>query len=91
MPQVTDSLSQALDRIEDFKAIHETCPGGVTIEDVNCLQEAVGITDPTRVLIRERIYEGEDAASEPSEMFLGVIVGLLAAQLAAEGAPGESA
>ena len=56
MSDVTTSLEQAFDRIEDFRAIHE--PSGVTIEAVLCLQEAVGIDEATRVLIRDRLYEG---------------------------------
>jgi hypothetical protein len=83
--EITDSLGQALDRIDEFRSIHESRAGGVTIEAVRCLQEAVDIADPTRELIRERLYETEGPPSEPSQMFLGLIVGLLTAQFAAVG------
>lgn len=77
---MTESLEQALDRIEDFRAIHE--PGGVSAEAVECLMEAVGIDEDGRVLVHERIFESEDMRDGAST-FLGVIIGLLAAELAA--------
>ena len=78
MSDVTASLEQALDRIDAFRAIHE--PGGVSADAVRCLQEAVGIDDATRILIRERIYEAE-CSRDGTSTFLGLIIGLLAAQL----------
>lgn len=77
MSDFASSLSQALDRIDAFRAIHE--PDGVTLEAVLCLQEAVGIDEATRLLIRDRLYEERPA--DASATFLGVIIGLLAAQL----------
>lgn len=85
MSAVATSLEQAFDRIDDFRAIHE--PSGVTIEAVLCLQEAVGIDEATRVLIRERLY-AEKGATAGSATFLGLIIGLLAAQLQMDGDPG---
>jgi len=78
MSDVTFSLGQAFDRIDAFRAIHE--PPGVTLEAVLCLQETVGIDEGTRVLIRERLYEVQ-GSRESSATFLGMIIGLLAAQL----------
>lgn len=78
MSAVADNLELAFDRIDAFRAIHE--PAGVTLEAVLCLQEAVGIDEGTRVLIRERLYEAE-GARDSSATFLGLIIGLLAAQL----------
>ncbi len=80
MREVTISLEEAFDRIADFRAIHEP---GVTMDAVLCLQEAVGIDEATRVLIRERLYES-DCSRDSSATFLGLIIGLLAAQLAGE-------
>lgn len=82
MNDVTDSLAQALDRIEDFRSIHE--PEGVTMEAVLCLQESVGISESTRRLVGERIFEREEAAGQSPANFLGVIIGLLAASFEAE-------
>ncbi len=81
MSDVAESLEQALDQIDAFKAIHE--PGGVTLEAVLCLQESVGIDDDSRVLIRERLYENGDGGSHE---FLGVIIGLLAARMQSDAA-----
>jgi len=78
---VTDSLERALDRIDAFRAIHE--PGGVSVEAADCLMEAVGITDETRALVRARIFE-DDGIRDGASAFLGVIIGLLAADLASD-------
>jgi hypothetical protein len=75
---VTDCLEQALDRIDAFRAIHE--PGGVSEEAVGCLLEAVGIDDAGRALVHERLFES-DAVRDGASTFLGVIIGLLAAEL----------
>ena len=45
--------------------------------------EAVGIDDDGRALVHERIFEAEDVRDGAST-FLGVIIGLLAADLASE-------
>ena len=74
---VTKSLEEAFDQIDAFRTIHE--PGGVTMDAVLRLQEAVCIDDEARLLIRERLYEG-DMCRDGSTAFLGLIIGLLAAQ-----------
>ncbi len=76
MSAVLTSIEQALDQIDAFRLIHEP---EVTLEAVLRLQEAVGIDEPTRVLIRERLYT-EDRTAGGSAAFLGLIIGLLAAQ-----------
>lgn len=76
---VTDNLGQALDRIDAFRAIHE--PGGVSIEAVQCLMEAVGIDEEGRALVKERVFEAEHIRDGAATL-LGVIIGLLAADLA---------
>lgn len=82
MSDVSFSIEQAFDRIDAFRAIHE--PAGVSMEAILCLQEAVGIDEGTRVLIRERLYEGH-GSRDSSATFLGLIIGLLAAQLGQDG------
>jgi hypothetical protein len=91
MEEITDSLERALDRIDEFRALHDGAPLEQGIEAVNCLQEAVGIGEEARTLIRERIFEGDESVTRPPEMLLGVIVGLLAAQFQADGRPTEAA
>ena len=78
MSDVPISLEQAFDQIEAFRSIHE--PAGVTADAVLCLQEAVGIDEATRVLIRRGLFE-ELTSRERAATFLGLIIGLLAAQL----------
>ncbi len=78
MRDVTASLEEAFDQIDAFRSIHE--PVGVSLEAVLCLQEAVGIDAGTRALIRQRLYEAE-TSRDGSAAFLGLIIGLLAAQL----------
>jgi hypothetical protein len=80
MREVTTSLEQAFDRIDAFRAIHE--PGGVSPEAVRCLLEAVGIDDGTKALVCERLCEAE-TTREGAATFLGLIIGLLAAELGA--------
>jgi hypothetical protein len=75
---VTASLEQALDRIEAFRAIHE--PAGVTKEAVGCLLESVGIDEDGKVLVHDRLFEN-DEVRDGASTFLGVIIGLLAAEL----------
>ena len=82
MSDVTASLEQALDRIEAFRAIHE--PAGVTEEAVDCLLESVGIDDDDKVLVHERLFEN-DEVRDGASTFLGVIIGLLAAELGEDG------
>jgi hypothetical protein len=84
MDEISDSLERALDRIGDFRLLHGRRPADEQLEAVLCLQEAVGVGDEARALIRERIFEGPEAPSRPVEMLLGLIVGLLAAQLESE-------
>jgi len=81
MSDVAKSLEGALDQIDAFRAIHE--PGGVSLEAVLCLQEAVGIDDDSCAVIRERLYENGVGGSPT---FLGVIIGLLAARMEADAA-----
>lgn len=84
MSAVATNLQDAFDQIEAFRAIHE--PAGVTLDAVLCLQESVGIDDATRRLIADRLFnEGAADSRQSTATFLGLIIGLLAAQFA-EGA-----
>jgi hypothetical protein len=82
--EISTSLARALDRIIDFEAVQSAQADGITPEAVECLQAAVGIDAETRAVLRERVYEDERRSKHTGPIFLGVIVGLLAAQLAAE-------
>lgn len=75
---VTANLERALDRIDAFRAIHE--PAGVSSEAVACLLEAAGVDDDGKALVRERLLEA-DGIRDGASAFLGVIIGLLAAEL----------
>jgi hypothetical protein len=75
---MTANLEQALDRIDAFRAIHE--PAGVTREAVGCLLESVGIDDDGKTLVHERLFE-DDGIRDGASTFLGVIIGLLAADI----------
>jgi hypothetical protein len=91
MDEITDSLERALNRIDDFRAIHE---GRLSREDLGPvlrLQESVAIGDSARSLFRDRICEAPDhPAKHPGEVLFGVLVGLLAAQLESERSPTAS-
>ncbi len=88
MDEIDESLDRALDRIDQFRMLQNDRPDEGRLEAVLCLQEAVGIGEQTRDLIRERLYEEAGSPGEsnerPGAIFLGLIVGLLAAQLEAE-------
>ena len=55
----------------------------ISVEAVNRLQESVGIDDETRATFRDRV-ETLDSRFRAGQVLLGVIVGLLAAQLQGE-------
>jgi hypothetical protein len=82
--EISTSLARALDRIADFEAVQSAQADGITLEAVECLQEAVGIGEETRAVLTERVYQCERRSKLTGAIFLGVIVGLLAAQLAGE-------
>jgi hypothetical protein len=59
MDPITDGLEPALERIDDFRALHDGRPLEEGVEAVLCLQEAVGIDEQTRLLVKDRIYGDE--------------------------------
>lgn len=79
---ITPSLTAALDRIEDFRALHDGRPLDEAVDAVLCLQEAVGIDEDARAVVKERIYGERTAQEQRSPIFLGVIIGLLTAEFA---------
>jgi hypothetical protein len=74
----SDPLTQAFDRLDDFVSIQRAA-GGITGDAVLLLQQAVGIDDPERATIRERVESL--ARADPGSALLGIILGLLAAEL----------
>jgi hypothetical protein len=72
---MSDALTTAFDRIDDFVAV-QRATGGPTIEAVELLQQAAGVERDHRAAIAERAA----ALGVPAEtLLLGVLVGLLAA------------
>jgi hypothetical protein len=85
MGTITDSLERAFDRIDDFQAVQAASSTEELDEAVLRLQAAVGIRDEARAALRERLDGIEGAARAPGHVLLGLIVGLIAAELDAEG------
>lgn len=83
MHEITDSIAAAFDRVHDFEAVQAGRSFEQKVDAVKLLQSAVGIEDETRRLVAERV-ERIRAGSDVGQVMLGVIVGLLAAQLEAE-------
>jgi hypothetical protein len=78
MPASRDDLQHAFDRIDDFLAVQ----GPVLRPDaVEALQQAVGVDDGARALIRERVdrLAPGGAAEAGGAVLLGILVGLFAA------------
>jgi hypothetical protein len=73
-------IAEAFDRIEDFVAVQGS---EISVDAVNRLQESVGIDEEARATFRDRV-EALDSRFRAAQVLLGVIVGLLAAQLEAE-------
>lgn len=75
---IAPRLDKAFDRIDDFVAVQGPT---LSVEAVDLLQEAVGVDEGARAIIRERIANLGDASA--GSVLLGVLVGLLAAEAAA--------
>jgi len=84
--EITASLARAFDRIDDFQAVQAGRMGEELCEPVIRLQESVGIVDDSRALLRERLDGIKGASTAPGSVLLGVIVGLMAAELADDAA-----
>lgn len=84
MAEITDSLARAFDRIADFQVVQSESSSDELLEAVTRLQESVGIADGPRALIAERLATVPGSSRAPGHVLLGVIVGLMAAELADE-------
>lgn len=85
VPGITASLDSAFDRIADFQAVQGGSSADELLAAVIRLQESVGIADEPRALIAERLNRIDGSSRAPGHVLLGVIVGLMAAELATEG------
>jgi hypothetical protein len=82
--EITDSLARAFDRIADFQAVHADSSADDLFAAVVRLQESVGIADAPRALIADRLDGIPGSNQAPGHVLLGVIVGLMAAELGGE-------
>jgi dienelactone hydrolase len=82
MLAVTPDLAAAFDRIDDFLAVQGPAPAS---DAVLALEEAVGLDDASRAVIRERVGALADAghAAAAGSVVLGILVGLFAAETSA--------
>src|SRR3954453_3884811 len=87
-PGLATELARAFDRIDDFLAVQASL-SRADLGPVHRLQEAVGIGEPERTVLARRI--GRVAGAEHTgAVLLGLMVGLLAQDLANEKAiPGR--
>ncbi len=85
MEEIDDSLARALARIDDFEAVQSRVSGQDLVDAVAHLQESVGLDDEARARIGEWLGErGSASRRAPGHLLLGVIVGLMAAELRSE-------
>ena len=78
-------LSCAFDRIDDFLAVQASRAGPELLGAVICLQGSVAIDDAARQLVRERVSSIKAASQAPGPFMLGLVVGLMAAELRDDG------
>ncbi len=83
MASMSSELQHAFDRLADFEAVQRGRSMEELIEAVCLLQESVGIDEQARALIRDRLGQ-RGRVDGAGTVLLGVIVGLMAAELAAE-------
>ena len=76
---LSDNLTSAFDRMDDFLKVQGP---RITVEAIDLLQHAAGVTDSERRLIAERLIalHPSDQAPPTAAVLLGVLVGLFAAQ-----------
>jgi hypothetical protein len=74
-----DRLSSVFERLEDFVAVQQP---KISVEAVQLLQEAAGLSEPERRLIVRRVatLQPADEPAHTGAVLLGIIVGLFAAQ-----------
>lgn len=83
MSEITDTLEQAIDRVQDFEEVQAGATQREKLDAVLCLQEAVELGDRSREIIRERLGNFE-RSRHTGQILYGIIIGLLAAQLDGE-------
>lgn len=79
MSEMTERLAAALRRIDDFNAVQSDSDREEMIAAVLRLQEAVGIDDDSRAVLRDGI-EHLNLEKQTAGVLLGLVVGLFAAQ-----------
>lgn len=84
MHEITDSLARAFDRIGDFEAVQAGVTPDELLAAVNRLQESIGIDDRARAMIGERLDGIRGSSKAPGHVLLGLILGLITAELDAE-------
>ncbi|MEO8092935.1 MAG: hypothetical protein ABI726_09545 [bacterium] len=80
MREISDSLARAFDRIDDFQAVQRGRDAEALREAVECLQKSVGIRDPERSLLVERLDAIRGSGEARGHVLLGLILGLIAAE-----------
>jgi len=80
---LADNVARAFDRIADFEAVQRGADSDELLAAVTRLQESVGIDDEARVVLRERLAARGWSAST-GQVALGLVVGLMAAELGSE-------
>lgn len=83
--EIADNLATAFDRVGDFGAVQSDTRSEELVVAVNRLQESVGIDAHVRAVIDERLVEVCGAARAPGHVLFGLVLGLMAAQLNADG------
>ena len=84
MTSITSSLASAFDRIDDFQAVQAEATTDDLQAAVELLQASVGIDAETRGVLRDRMLGINGSLRAPGHVLLGIIVGLMAAELASE-------
>ncbi len=84
MANRADTLAEAFDRIDDFYAVHRSRPIGEMADSVDCFLESVDLDDDARAVLRERLPQLPEIGDRTGQVILGIVIGLMAAQLAAE-------
>lgn len=77
-------IDVAFDRLDDFESVQSGRSSDELLAAVTFLQESVGIKDDERRLIGKRLEARRSAAGTTGPVLLGVILGLMAAELEAE-------
>jgi hypothetical protein len=82
MPAPSPDLASAFDRIDDFLTVQGPSPAR---DAVLALEEAVGVDDGSRAVIRARVAALAEAGhgAAAGSVLLGILIGLFAAESSA--------